>query len=161
LYVGRFARVKNLLFLARVLKRLSADGVSLSCRFVGDGPTLEEVRKILADVQGVTFLGKADQSRVRSELGDADLLLLPSLTDICPNIVLEALATGLPCVVTSENGLSDGIKGLVELSPTDEEAWISEIHGLAGSGERYADLRSRIKLPAEQAVALHDAIMTI
>ncbi|MEK7107457.1 MAG: glycosyltransferase family 4 protein [Patescibacteria group bacterium] len=107
-YWGRFIVMKNLTVLVRAFAkaRLPKDYTLL---LIGDGPRKREI------VELVKKLGL--QSRARIERGmvfskamgrikNCRAFILPSWTDISPNQVYEALAIGLPALVTKENYLS-------------------------------------------------------
>jgi len=147
IFIGRFAPVKNVPFLARVLRLCNERGIDVACTFVGDGPELPEVTSLLDGIPQMTFTGRLPQAEISRLLGGSDLHVLPSLTDICPNSVIEALSCGVPCLVTSEHGLPQGIGGLVEASPKDEEAWVQAIAELIDL-HSYEELRRKILLPA-------------
>ena len=76
--------------MARVLRELVATGQTLSCTFVGDGSLLDQVRHELQTVPNMDFSGAQNSETVERILINADAVLLPSLTDLCP-IVMEAL----------------------------------------------------------------------
>lgn len=153
LYVGRFARVKNVPSLARVLKLLKEQGLDIACVFAGDGPTLEETKAILGGIPGMEYLGVVAHDQIQSLFADTDVLALPSLTDICPNIVLEALASSVPVLMTKEHGLPPGFGGVVELPPMDQAAWMAAIRRLSDS-EEYGRLRAQISLPVKPQLGL-------
>ena len=48
------------------------------------------------------------------KLAGARVAIIPSLTEINPNFILEALSLRKPCIVTKETGLSSNYLGLVE-----------------------------------------------
>ena len=131
LYVGRFAPVKNVPFFAGVVRELSRRGVRVACTFVGEGETKEACEEILRGVPGVEFAGAVRHDDLKTHLDACDLFVLPSLSDVCPNAVVEALACGIPCVITSEHGLPKPVRGVVELHPNDERAWVEAIASLA------------------------------
>jgi glycosyltransferase involved in cell wall biosynthesis len=141
LYVGRFARVKNVPFLARVLRRLHERGVPVACTFAGDGEELERCRALLTGVPNVTFLGRVGRNDLPELFERHDVYVLPSLSDLCPNGVVEARTHGLPCIVTSENGLPRPLSGVVEVDPFDEDGWADAISRLRDE-RTYRDLAS-------------------
>lgn len=146
IYVGRFAPVKNVPFFARVLRSLIDEGAQISCRFIGDGPDRSAIESTLQGVSGIEFLGSVAQPRVRELMADSDLLVLPSYTDISPNVVFEALGCNLPCLITSENGLPSGLGGVVLVSPTDAEEWKQQLRALL-EPKAYAQLRDAMYVP--------------
>lgn len=143
-YIGRFARVKNVPFIARVFKQLYEQGVHIECTFVGDGETLDECKMILQDIPGMVFVGSASQTIVQNTLQTHDVLVLPSLSDICPNSVIEALAHGVPCLITAEHGLPRPLAGVIELDPLNEQTWIAAIIRIATSQQEYNALRQAV-----------------
>lgn len=53
----------------------------------------------------------------------ARAIILVSLGDISPNMVLDALRLGVPCIVTEENGITDRVgKHVMLVSPLDEKS---------------------------------------
>ncbi len=67
----------------------------------------------LADQLGcgdrVQFLGAQEKSKMPALYQLADVLVLPTIYDPFPNVILEALATGLPCITTPNCGAVDVI----------------------------------------------------
>ena len=117
------------------LRRLVADGVPARLDVVGGEPgpdhgEASELPRILwaADELGlrerVQLLGGLSSTDVRELLQRADALLHPSLAEGIPNIVLEAMACGLPVVTTSAGGVreavGDGVEGFV-VAPRDPD----------------------------------------
>jgi teichuronic acid biosynthesis glycosyltransferase TuaC len=99
--VGRFVPGKGFVDAARAVARL--DGVQLV--LVGDG---EEHAAIEAALPGrVLFLGKRSPDEVAAACRAADVLVLPSEREGWPNVVTEALASGLPVVATPVGGIPE------------------------------------------------------
>jgi glycosyltransferase involved in cell wall biosynthesis len=153
LFVGRMYRVKNVPFLAYVIKQCVKQGLSIEATFIGGGDQEEEAKRILADVAGVSFLGECTAAQVRAAFDETDLLLLPSITDIYPNVVIESLLQGVPVLLTSEHGLEAGFGGILTTSPTEEEAWVERIRSLLDT-QTYETLRSSIRIPEYQGPTL-------
>ena len=67
--------------------------------------------------QRVTLLDPAPHHAITEWLSSLDVFVLPSVTEGCPNILMEALAAGVPCVATSVGAMpeliDDGISGLL------------------------------------------------
>jgi phosphatidylinositol alpha 1,6-mannosyltransferase len=114
-YVGRLRPEKNVRFLAEIEDALQREGIS-NYRFliVGDGserPWLER-RLHQADFTGELF-GEA----LARAYANMDLFVFPSETDTFGNVVMEAMASGTPAVVTSKGGpkfqVENGVNGFV------------------------------------------------
>ena len=130
LYVGRVAPEKNLDLLAR----LFAARTDVDLTIVGDGPSSAALRSALPNA---TFTGRLGGETLARAYADADLFVFPSRTDTLGNVVLEAMASGLPVVVTDSMGpkelVSHGVTGFV--APTDD-AFASAVDTLAADADR-------------------------
>jgi glycosyltransferase involved in cell wall biosynthesis len=109
LYVGRLDPQKGLKVLLDAAAKMIPTRPDWHLVLVGDGPESEFVKsRIEADslFKGrVHLLGRRDD--VSSLLRAADLLVLPSLWEGMPNVVLEAMAARLAVVGTSVEGTED------------------------------------------------------
>jgi phosphatidylinositol alpha 1,6-mannosyltransferase len=101
-YVGRLSVEKNVALLARVERELAAMGVG-RVRFliVGQGSEESTLRKELAQAE---FAGVLRGAALAQAYANMDVLVFPSHTDTFGNVVLEALASGVPAVVTGGGG---------------------------------------------------------
>jgi glycosyltransferase involved in cell wall biosynthesis len=117
LYVGRISREKDLDILAAAYRRLSTQHPSARMVFVGDGPYLKELRDSLP---GAIFTGYLDGKALARAFASADIFVFPSTTDTFGNVVLEAMASGLPAVVSDTGGprelVKNGVTGYVTRS---------------------------------------------
>lgn len=112
LYVGRLSPEKGvdcLLEAARILKR---EQTNITIIVIGGGA--EEKRlKALSETLGLTdtvrFLGEQSPAEINRFLGLADLLCLPSIREGCPNVILEAFASGRPVVGSQVGGIPEMI----------------------------------------------------
>ena len=130
LYVGRLAREKKLDRLAAALRRVSGVRAAL----VGDGPDRARLERVFAGLP-VTFSGLLRGADLSAAYAAADVFAFPSDTDTFGNVVLEAMACGLPVVASSVGGQVDlvdpGASGLL-FAPDDVDEFASHL-------ERYRD----------------------
>ncbi len=101
-YVGRLSVEKNVALLARVERELAEMGLG-EVRFliVGHGGEEESLRR---DLKGAEFAGVLRGAALADAYANMDVLVFPSHTDTFGNVVLEALASGVPAVVTRDGG---------------------------------------------------------
>lgn len=104
LYVGRVSVEKNLAALVRAFLRALESRPDLRLVVVGDGPYLEEMRRDLAACGRAHFTGVLRDGNLARVFASADLFVFPSLADTFGNSVVEALASGLPCLVSDVGG---------------------------------------------------------
>ena len=145
LYVGRISPEKGVEVLLDAFARIrsASPGRRPLLSFAGydyrGGVYGEEFRRrVEASPLGasVTFAGHVPYGPALFDLYDAhDVLVLPSFTEGFPQVVLEAMARGLPVVATSVGGvprvLRDGINGRL-VAPGDPEALADAVTSLLG-----------------------------
>lgn len=106
--VGNCAAVKNHDALIRAVARLRRDGADIRLLHAGHGALEAEERQVAVAegvADGVRFLGAVDD--VLPLLHAADAFAMPSLREGLGIAALEALACGLPAVLTDGHGLRD------------------------------------------------------
>jgi glycosyltransferase involved in cell wall biosynthesis len=120
LFVSRLIERKGLHLLLPALGRLLNEGVEFRLLVVGDGPMrsqLEQQAEQLGLANTTDFLGLRPRSELPAIYRRADIFCLPSASEGMANVMLEALATGLPVVATDVPGSSelvqDGVNGFV------------------------------------------------
>ncbi len=99
--VGVFRVEKNQLGVLEAFARVREQVPGANLVFVGDGPTRPEVERRAQEIGApgwVHFLGI--RKDVPALLALADAMLLPSISDAMPMVVLEAMALGVPTVAT-------------------------------------------------------------
>jgi len=101
-FVGRLSVEKNVVLLARVQQELERLG-HLSFRFliVGQGHDEAWLRERLSRAE---FTGVLQGEALSAAYANMDLFVFPSHTDTFGNVVLEALASGVPAIVTPDGG---------------------------------------------------------
>ena len=117
LCVGRLAPAKGQQVLVQAARLLRDAGKDIRLSFVGDGPDAERLRQAVAAARlddCVEFTGALNQVEVRKRYADADAFVLSSFAEGIPVVLMEAMASGIPCVSTR-------ITGIPELIRSDEE----------------------------------------
>ncbi len=110
LYVGNLLETKGLGELITAFIGLLKDRPAARLAVIGKGPYGETLsrRAGAAGVQDrVLMLGHRDSAGVAQWMRAASLLCLPSYSEGCPNVVIEALACGLPVVATTVGGIPE------------------------------------------------------
>jgi glycosyltransferase involved in cell wall biosynthesis len=110
--VTRLVPIKNLPLLLQAVADLHRESPDVVLVLVGEGPqqaALEAQARALGIADAVLFAGYAAQEQTPAWYRTADVFALPSDFDNSPNVVLEAMASGLPVVATDVGGLRDYI----------------------------------------------------
>lgn len=120
--------------LVAAARRLLDRGIAFRVRMVGEGeerPALEAAIAAAGLTGQVVLLGRQPRDRVAALLGEADVVVQPSIvlpsgkTEGIPVALMEALASGVPVVATAVSGVpelvEDGVTGRL-VPPGDDEA---------------------------------------
>lgn len=132
--VAAFSPAKNQQFLVDILRVLrdSKNFSNVKLLLVGDGALKPKVQDLVESYHldgHVKFLGK--RSDIPELMSAMDTLLLPSFFEGFPNVVLEAQACGLQCLISDR--ITDEVvldNGLVRQLPIDELSipiWVEEL----------------------------------
>ena len=128
LFVGRFVEVKNLNLLLNSLALLVNEQPDIKLVMLGSGVILEQLRKEVKELSledRVVFI--ASLSNPYSVIKNADVLVLPSLSESLGGVLIEALALGTTVVATPTRGakevLNDGDFGYIASSFADKVAF--------------------------------------
>jgi glycosyltransferase involved in cell wall biosynthesis len=115
LYVGRLSAEKNLFAVLTATAYLATGATFVAA---GTGP-LREALEARATELGVPvdFRGVVEQTKLPAVYAEADVFVLASFTEGHPKVLLEAMACGLPCVVSDCAGnrslVTHGVTGLL------------------------------------------------
>ena len=166
--------------LVAAARRLVERGVAIRVRMVGEGeerPALEAAIAAAGLTDRVLLLGRQPRDRIAELLGEADVVVQPSIvlpsgkTEGIPVALMEALASGVPVVATAVSGVpelvEDGVTGRL-VPPGDADALADALVDLqrdpalasrlaaAGRARVHAsfDLRTNTRHLAERFVAV-------
>ncbi len=103
-YTGRIANEKNLEMLIDAWKLVSSHQ-NAHLLFIGDGPLRSRLEAIQAP--RTIFAGYRYGEELSSMYASSDLFIFPSLSETFGNVVLEAMASGLPVVAYNVQGPKD------------------------------------------------------
>ena len=125
-HIGRFMSQKNHTFLLDIFRQIYAQDNNAVLLLVGKGELETQIRekiKALGLERNVIFTGV--RSDIPKLLSAMDVFVFPSFYEGMPNTVIEAQATGLPCVIADTITKEADITGLVQYLPlTDSvEEW--------------------------------------
>lgn len=128
-YVGRLTVEKNIRFLAELERALLESGLS-DFRFSIVGQGAEEPW-LKANMQRADFTGVLKGEILARAYANMDVFVFPSHTDTFGNVVLEALASGVPAIVTDGGGpqfiVKHGETGFVAQNSGDFVSYIRHL----------------------------------
>ena len=126
--VGRFSSVKNHTFLISIFNEIKKIEKGSILLLVGDGILKENIQARVMDMglsESVVFLGQRND--IAELIQAMDILVLPSLFEGVPVIGIEAQASNLPCIFSSEITREVGIVDAAFLNLLDDAKVWAEI----------------------------------
>ena len=146
-FIGSFNRAKGAHVLLEALARLGS-GFAAEVRLYGnpeDHPAYAaSLRRQALDLPQVQWCGVFGAEQVFAVLAELDLLVVPSLwRENAPLILLQALAAGLPLLLSDVEGMADQVEAgrqALLFPPGDSAALAALLQGLQGQPEQLARL---------------------
>lgn len=128
-FIGRISKEKNLEFLNSVWKKFAAKHKDVELMYVGYGWYLKEIKKFFEGDSSVHFAGEQGGEILAGLYADSDFFLFPSTTDTFGNVVVEAMSTGTPAIVSDYGGPHDIVmdEAAGRILPIDEDAWLNAL----------------------------------
>lgn len=128
-FIGRLSAAKNPFFAVEIASYLIQQEPTAKLVMIGDGELADEVRAHVqrAGLENHVFLTGAVDN-VYQWMSAIDCLIMPSLFEGLPFVLVEAQAAGLPAIVSTNVSEEANISGLVQYLPLEQgaEAWAKE-----------------------------------
>jgi glycosyltransferase involved in cell wall biosynthesis len=172
LFVGRFHTQKNIRFLLREFKLFLTHSRAAKLTLVGDGPDLQSLHQYATELSidgHIDWPGWVSKPRLKVLYQSTDCLVNPSLYEGMPNVLLEAMASGIPVIASNSIGnneiIEDKVSGFL-FQTGDSSDFQEKLQLVEKGGQEIQDIiaRSRQKMVeshswlsvAEQYVACFD-----
>lgn len=127
LFVGRIVPIKNIPFLIKAFIEASKENRNIFLNIIGEGDKkeVELVKNLTKGYTNIKCLGKKSGSELVEQYQKSDVFILTSNYDNYPNVIFEAMASGLPVIGTRVGGIPNQVVDsetgyLVELDNTEQ-----------------------------------------
>ncbi len=133
LYVGRLSVQKGIDNLIKAFKIVSEKEDSALLYIVGEGPELPNLINLsiklnLADK--VIFLGRIPDEEIETLYSIANVFVMPSVSEPFGIVALEAIASNVPTIVSTQSGVSEIIRNTLKVDFWDTEQMADLILGV-------------------------------
>ncbi|MBD3405010.1 MAG: glycosyltransferase [Candidatus Lokiarchaeota archaeon] len=163
-YIGRLESEKGIDILLEAVDMIKhRDDFIL--HVVGWGSLLDNVLNASKNGTPIEYLGKKPHKEIPRVLFTSDILILPSLTEGMPAVILEALATGTPVIASSVGQIPSVIRHQKEgilIQPNDADQLRQAIESLLDNREMIRDMgrqtRKRAMDISGKYMAFHRAL---
>lgn len=152
--IGRLVEQKNHALFLQAAARLAQDVKTARFMIVGDGPlrpALEMQARSLGIADRVTFTG--ERRDVETILRTASLFWLTSRWEGMPNVVIEAMASGVPAIATDVGGTRELIRSDVDgfvVPEGDVESFVARSRDLLRDDARWRQFATAARARAEE-----------
>lgn len=107
LFASRLVWEKNLETLIKISQEIKDKGLPYNLLVAGDGYAREELEVKMPDA---FFLGNLTQAELGIVYASSDVFVFPSVSETYGNVVAEAMASGLPCVIANGGGTVEFVR---------------------------------------------------
>lgn len=107
LYVGRIAPEKELDVLIDAVKILNKKKLKFKLLVIGDGPSKQGFED--ENIENVVFVGYKRGEELKEYYASTDIFTFPSSSETYGNVILEAMASGLPVVAPFAGGVKENL----------------------------------------------------
>jgi glycosyltransferase involved in cell wall biosynthesis len=159
LSICRLVPRKNILVLIDAVERLVGEGHDLSLVIAGTGPEKEAIeRRVARAPDAIRFVGFIDEAEKRRLLNDADVFVQLSTREGLSIAAIEALASGVPCVVSDLPGVREpidaGVTGWYVEDPESVDSVVATLRRVVADRERLPEMRRDCRAVAEERYSL-------
>lgn len=108
LFIGSLIKRKGIFDFMQIFERLSSKYPQIQWDVIGEGPALNicNERYFKPDSQ-LSFHGMLSSSQILEVLSEAYMTVLPSYIENTPNVLMESMAHGIPCVAYDVGGIKE------------------------------------------------------
>ena len=137
LFASRLVWEKNLEVLIDLYQLNMQQNNPYNIVVVGDGVAMDTLKQKMPNAY---FFGQVEHQELATIYASADIFFFPSITETYGNVVVEAMASGLPCVIANGGGsksfITQGQNGFV-CSPNDANEYFDKITQLLSNENLY------------------------
>jgi len=154
LSVGRLSYEKGHTDLVRSFPKIRdlVGGLQLQLLIVGEGPERPRIEKLCRSLNLSSVVALVGQQHpIDPYYAIADLFVLPSLSEGCPNVLLEAMAAGVPVVATA-------VGGVPEIASNGRDAILVKKHDEAALASAVAELLKNRELRDRMVSCAHEIV---
>jgi glycosyltransferase involved in cell wall biosynthesis len=150
---------KNIDVLIAAVEQLVNEGARLFLVIAGTGPEEGRIQRLAARLPGcVRFLGFIDEARKRTVLSETDVFVQLSTREGLSIATLEALASGVPCVVSDLPGVREpiapGQTGWYVDDPEDVQSVVATLRRVLADRARLPEMKQACRAVAVERYSL-------
>lgn len=130
LFLGRLTAMKAPDIFVRAAARIASSFPGVQFAIAGEGPEYEHLVRLAVSLgigDRVLFLGKVTDEERSALLRDAAVFVLPSVTEPFGIAALEAMAAGVPTIVSKTSGVAEVVSSVFQVDFWDVDEFASRM----------------------------------
>ena len=142
LFASRLVWEKNIHTLIDIYRQLNIQQLDCNLIIAGDGSAKDEA---MHQMPNAIFLGKLDHEELSKLYASSDIFVFTSISETYGNVVVEAMASGLPCIIANGGGSASLIEHAVtgyKCNPTNAKEYVYYIQKLLSNQMLYARMQA-------------------
>lgn len=147
IFAGRLIKLKNIDRLITAFKKISSDK-NIKLHIFGNGPEEDHILELIKaqSLNDQVFLhNRISHQELINVIKSCLFVIVPSLTEISPNLALECIALGKPVILTKENGLDMEINEMtINIDPLNDQEFADKMSFLMDEDNR-VQFESKLK----------------
>jgi glycosyltransferase involved in cell wall biosynthesis len=109
-FLGTVTPIKGWRKVVTAVRQLRREGLNVACTIAGDGSDFPELKRLAAQhAEWLDAPGHVDQPE-KHALPSMDVLVLPSEYEGHPEVILEAMSSGVPCICSDVGGCAETVR---------------------------------------------------
>jgi teichuronic acid biosynthesis glycosyltransferase TuaC len=156
LYAGYLIRRKGIYELVEAFSKIRKKGLDIMLVMCGSGPEESALKALIREKNiedAVRMVGEVEPEQMSKWMQVSDLFVLATHTEGMPNVVMEAMACGVPVIATAVGGLPAAIgdcEGAILVPPKNIDAFVEAIMGIANDSKLRKRMQKAARKKAEQ-----------
>jgi len=125
------------------VRLLKDKGFDIKARFAGEGEYTNfftNKAKELDILEQIEFVGALNRKELNEFLKNSNIMIFPSTSEGLPRVLIEAMATGLPCLSTPVGGIPELLDDNLLFNPNDSVSFANKTAEIFSNNELYNQL---------------------
>ena len=141
-------KLKNIDFLIKSFNEILKNNPGFKLEIVGDGPRKNHIINLINKLKlekNISIQNKVSSDSLNEKICNSFLVVIPSLSEVSPNLVLECIQINKPVILTKESGFYERFKDdLIFINPENKEDLKNKIEYLSNLSN-YENYQERLK----------------
>jgi len=156
LFAGSLKKEKGIYELLDAFSLVQKKMSGIILYICGVGVEYDRIVKTISQLNisdSVRVIGTVEPANMHKWMQASDIFVLPSYMEGMPNVVMEAMACGVPVIATAVGGLPEAVgnsEGVILIKPKNTEQLINAIEKLAGDRNGYEKMSIAARQTAEK-----------